>query len=82
MARLLDCLRPDGEIILATNIRDYFEEAIEFATREWRLDVVRKSEIVLAGILLGETILVGEKLPRTHFEKSISSVAKFVSTYG
>jgi len=56
---LLSCLKPGGEITLATNIRDYFEEAIEFGTTEWKLELVERGELIHPNV----------KRPRTHFEK-------------
>jgi tRNA G46 methylase TrmB len=59
MARLLECLAPDGEIVLATNIESYSEEAREYATGPWGLR------------LASARVLGREDLPaaRTHFEK-------------
>jgi tRNA (guanine-N7-)-methyltransferase len=59
MAKLTECLKPEAEITLATNIKDYFEEAIVFGTKEWKLKLLARSEIRLSDALK----------PRTHFEK-------------
>ena len=37
MGFVKDCLKPDGEILFATNEKFYRDEAIEFMTREWEL---------------------------------------------
>lgn len=50
---LLECLKPEGEIILASNIPDYIREAKQRAEQVWQLQV---SEHVITGT------------GRTHFE--------------
>lgn len=52
---LLRALKPGGRITLATNLKDYFDEARDMALREWKLKIVRE------GLYQGP--------PRTHFEK-------------
>jgi len=59
MSKLIECLKPEGEITLATNIEGYFDEAMTFGTQEWALQLLSRSEITLSAGLK----------PRTHFEK-------------
>jgi tRNA (guanine-N7-)-methyltransferase len=57
--RLLEVLKPGGEITLATNIDSYFKEALQFAREVWNLEIASQSVLKTpapAGI------------PRTHFE--------------
>lgn len=80
MSRLLECLEPGGEITLATNIREYFDEALEFATQEWKLETKDIQEIQpheiqsvitkkKGKLSVSSSLPFGEKSPRTHFEK-------------
>jgi tRNA (guanine-N7-)-methyltransferase len=62
MSQLLGCLKAGGEITLATNIRDYFEEALAFGAKEWKLRVAEQKEI-------RELKPLPQIKPRTHFEK-------------
>ena len=61
MKRLLHCLRPGGELFMATNMAFYAEEAQEFMVQTWGLRLVR------------HTVFSGEervgKDAQTHFER-------------
>jgi tRNA G46 methylase TrmB len=61
MHRLLETIKPGGEIILATNEKAYFDEALAFAVQTWRLKVARQESFTTHSER-GQT-------PRTHFEK-------------
>ena len=56
MEKLIDILKPGGEIQLATNKKFYADETKEYLTQIYKLE------------LLNDKILKAEK-PRTHFEK-------------
>ncbi|MFW2177087.1 MULTISPECIES: tRNA (guanine(46)-N(7))-methyltransferase TrmB [unclassified Moraxella] len=51
---LLACLQADGEIILASNIQSYIDEAEQMANEIWQLDVIKSQ--------------VPSDSERTHFE--------------
>lgn len=53
---LIDRLKPGGTLTLATNIEDYYDEALEAFSRVWHLDVVEHRK------------LTRFDEPRTHFE--------------
>jgi tRNA G46 methylase TrmB len=61
MGRLLEVLRPQGEITLVTNERFYFEEARAYYLRNWGLQSIEEITFVAKSVPGG--------LPRTHFEK-------------
>lgn len=54
MRNLVRMLKPEGEIILASNMGHYLVEAKEWAQHYWGLDVLRDVQVTV---------------PRTHFEK-------------
>jgi tRNA (guanine-N7-)-methyltransferase len=58
-AHLLSLLEPDGEIHLATNEKDYFEEALAWAEHAWHLKIGHRRAF-------DQSI---DRIPRTHFEK-------------
>ena len=60
--RLLETLKPGGEVIFATNLRDYAEEIRDHAKRAWNLDVVEFRAFTLPDVVLTK------REPRTHFE--------------
>lgn len=62
-SEIIRVLRPDGKIILSTNIESYFQEALEFANKEWRLKVVSQ------GTIADSPLNLDTEIPRTHFEK-------------
>lgn len=57
MAVLKQRLIPGGELILATNIEHYADEAQEQMTSEWKF------------ILTSRSLVSNQSSPRTHFEK-------------
>jgi tRNA G46 methylase TrmB len=57
MAKLLETLKPGGEITLATNIEAYFTEALRSAESDWNLELVSQHQLRF------------DASPRTHFEK-------------
>lgn len=59
--RLLWTLAPGGQVTLATNVKSYMEEAIEYAREAWKLDVREARSFTNADAPSG--------IPRTHFEK-------------
>lgn len=61
MHRLLEVLKPGGEILLATNDQGYVREARDYASRVWGLQVVQALSFGAADVPGGA--------PRTHFEK-------------
>jgi tRNA (guanine-N7-)-methyltransferase len=56
MSKLIEVIKPGGEIVLATNKRDYFDEVLAHA-KDWNLEISTIRE-------LGTNFQ-----PRTHFEK-------------
>lgn len=58
MAKVIDCLKPDGQIRMATNAEFYAVEAKANFEQVWHLETVRF-----------ESIRAGDLVPRTHFEK-------------
>lgn len=60
-AHLLDSLKKNGQLILASNESFYCEEAIDFYTGHWGLKLVQ------------EETLGAFHIPRTHFEKKYLS---------
>lgn len=60
-AKLLEVLKPDGTITLATNIEAYMSEAIDYASEVWNLRVVERRTFTKDSMPPGG--------PRTHFEK-------------
>ena len=58
---LLNRLKPDGEILLATNMENYATEALEWGTNIWGLGLKRNFSFQEANKPVG--------YPRTHFEK-------------
>ena len=63
--RLLWTLKPQGEVILATNIAGYITEACDFATGFWQMKIKTKRVFTQGDI--GSPEFSG--IPRTHFEK-------------
>ncbi len=61
MANLICMLKPSGQIILATNKKDYFDEAKLWGLKYWKLQIVEERTIVVKDLPKG--------YPRTHFEK-------------
>jgi tRNA G46 methylase TrmB len=61
MSQLLQTLKPGGELILATNDKDYFDESLAFATRAWDLSIAKTSSF--------SSQSGSPHKPRTHFEK-------------
>jgi tRNA G46 methylase TrmB len=61
MQRVIDVLKPGGEIVFSTNEAFYSSEAKQFMTRQWGLKQVENLEFSK------ETAPAG--YPRTHFEK-------------
>lgn len=59
--RLLWTLAPGGTVTLATNVKSYMDESIEFARDVWGLDVVE-----VRTFTSNESL---PEIPRTHFEK-------------
>ena len=53
-SHLIERLKPEGEIELATNISTYADEVVEFAYKNWKFQAEKN-------------IYIGQ--PRTHFEK-------------
>lgn len=60
--RLVETLKPGGELVLATNERFYADEAEAAWPLSWGLELTKKREIT------GKDIQSGFR-PRTHFEK-------------
>jgi tRNA G46 methylase TrmB len=58
---LLTKLRPGGEVILRTNVRAYFEEAVGLAVEAWGLEVVTIREFTQQEVAPGNA--------ETHFER-------------
>ena len=58
---LLEKLAPQGEIIFATNIKEYAEEIRQYAEEYWGLKKTRDQALVQGHLPQG--------YPRTHFEK-------------
>lgn len=56
MGRLLQCLRPGGRLVIATNLLAYHSEAVDYLSRYWKLEVRHRS-------------LPTDFQGRTHFEK-------------
>lgn len=56
---LIDKLKVNGEILLASNIGSYLDEAIFYATNEWQLKLTQDHKVSL----------IKDFQPRTHFEK-------------
>jgi tRNA (guanine-N7-)-methyltransferase len=61
MGKLVQCLKEEGEIILATNERSYFEEAKEFMTGTWGLRMIEELQFTQENSPF--------RAPRTHFER-------------
>lgn len=61
MSQLLQTLKPGGELILATNDKDYFDESLAFAAQTWDLIVSKTSSF--------SSQTAPTQKPRTHFEK-------------
>lgn len=59
-ARILEVLVPGGEVVIATNELDYFNEVLEWGERAWDLSIRRSRSF--------DATSVGHP-PRTHFEK-------------
>ncbi len=59
---LLSRLKPNGQIVLASNIPDYIEEAVHQAQAVWQLPVA------LSDIRSEDFINNGQPVGRTHFE--------------
>ncbi|MFT6071090.1 MAG: tRNA G46 methylase TrmB [Bacteriovoracaceae bacterium] len=57
MQKVLEVLKPDGKITLATNEKFYKEEALEYFLGHWKLKLIE------------DKILESGFKPRTHFEK-------------
>jgi tRNA (guanine-N7-)-methyltransferase len=57
MGYLLQRLRPEGQITIATNIEDYYLEALQMMEHTWHLNVIENRKVR------------ENELPRTHFEK-------------
>lgn len=60
--RLLQSLKPGGQVIFATNLQNYAEEVRDYAVRTWNLDIIefkafREQDAALTG-----------RQARTHFE--------------
>ena len=55
MSYLIKTLKPKGRLTLATNISSYKEEAVDFMTNQWSLDLVECQKV--------------HNSSRTHFEK-------------
>lgn len=62
MEKLLDCLKPGGEIILATNLEYYAEEARYFFSEYWKLEELQYEKFQIDKN--GRSFQ-----PQTHFEK-------------
>ncbi|MES2857264.1 MAG: SAM-dependent methyltransferase [Bdellovibrionota bacterium] len=62
--KLLEVLKPGGEITLATNIESYFKEAIAYGQEFWKLEIKEQRRL---------TQPAPAGLPRTHFEKKYLS---------
>ena len=65
MSRLLEVLKPRGELLLVTNERFYFEEAQEYLSEKWGLRLDEKLAFTASTAPGGR--------PRTHFEKKYLS---------
>jgi tRNA (guanine-N7-)-methyltransferase len=61
MHHLLETMKPGAELILATNIEDYWREAQTYAREFWNLEIVEARRFSSADAPMGT--------PRTHFEK-------------
>ncbi len=61
MHRLLETLKPGGELLLATNEKPYFEEALEWGERAWGLRIAETRRF--------DASSAPDDTPRTHFEK-------------
>lgn len=59
MHRILETLKAGGEINMATNEEWYAHEALEWAEKAWKLELVSRRELTLADL----------SHARTHFEK-------------
>lgn len=57
MQKLLEVLKPEGEIIFRTNEKFYHDEVLDFAKSHWGLH------------LLVDRVISNEERPYTHFEK-------------
>lgn len=57
MKYLIETLKKGGQITLATNEKDHYEEAKQLAIEYWNLDLVE------------DRIVLAKEQPRTHFEK-------------
>ena len=57
---MVDCLKLDGQLTLATNEEFYAQEAIKFFTNYWGLGLVENSQLKASE---------NSFAPRTHFEK-------------
>lgn len=60
--RLLESVKPGGEIRLATNIEAYAQEAAHYAVAAWGLEVIEFRSF------RAQDARAGELRPRTHFE--------------
>ena len=58
MSKVIACLKPNGQIYMATNIEVYALEARAYFEQIWKLETARF-----------ERIQAGEMAPRTHFER-------------
>jgi tRNA (guanine-N7-)-methyltransferase len=61
MHRLIETLRPGGEILLATNEEWYWVEAMDWAKRHWMLQEIESRRF--------DRSTAPPEAPRTHFEK-------------
>jgi tRNA (guanine-N7-)-methyltransferase len=62
--RLLQVLKPEGEIVFMTNIKTYRDEALDYGLNYWGLSLKLSREFDLAGVGSGQNHEF-----RTHFEK-------------
>lgn len=60
MEKLLATLKPSGELTLATNEQVYFNEALDFAVKAWKLNILEVRTLTKASAQISF---------RTHFEK-------------
>lgn len=61
MQRLIETLKPGGEILLATNEEWYFDEALTYSKQFWGLEIVETRSFKQDN--------APSETPRTHFEK-------------
>ena len=61
MSEILRILKDDGELIIATNEKDYALEAVEWMTNEWKCQLIERLEV--------SSELTPDWKARTHFEK-------------